>query len=172
MASGRSDLPGWVWDHETAGGGMMMYNGIHSLDRLAWLAGSPIARVSGAMGTFCYPVADEDSAVGTVTFRNGALGVVIQHKSDAPATLAGWQTTVYGTNGGIQLTSGSGLQSDLRQGAYHASRRRRTTASSAHSGSSPPPSARSATPCPRAKTACAPCWRSRRCTKRRAAARP
>ena len=109
MASGRSALPGWVWDHETAGGGMMMYNGIHSLDRLAWLAGSPIARVSGGMGTFCYPVADEDSAIATVTFRNGALGAVIQHKSDAPATLAAWQTTVYGTNGGIQLINGVGL---------------------------------------------------------------
>ena len=55
MASGRSDLPGWVWDHETAGGGMMMYNGIHSLDRLAWLAGSPIARVSGAHGHVLLP---------------------------------------------------------------------------------------------------------------------
>ena len=168
MASGRSDLPGWVWDHETAGGGMMMYNGIHSLDRLAWLAGSPIARVSGAMGTFCYPVADEDSASATVTFRNGALGVVVQHKSQAPATLAGWQTTVYGTDGGIQITSERGLQSDLGQGALSPCKRTRTTASSARSGNSPPPSARSATPSPRAKTACAPCWRSRRCTKRRA----
>jgi predicted dehydrogenase len=109
MASGRSDLPGWVWDHETAGGGMMMYNGIHSFDRLAWLAGSPIAHVSGVMGTFCYPVADEDSAVATVTFQNGALGVVTQHKSDAAATLAGWQTTVHGTSGGIRLVSESGL---------------------------------------------------------------
>ncbi|MGH2618154.1 MAG: Gfo/Idh/MocA family protein, partial [Thermomicrobiales bacterium] len=109
IASGRSDLPGWVWDHDTAGGGMMMYNGTHSLDRLAWLTGSPIATVSGAMGTFCYPVADEDSAIATVTFRNGTLGAVIEHKSDAPATLAGWQTTVYGTDGGIQITSGSGL---------------------------------------------------------------
>jgi predicted dehydrogenase len=110
MASGRSNLPGWVWDHETAGGGMMMYNGIHSLDRLAWLAGSPIARVSGAVGTFCYPVSDEDSAAATVSFRNGTLGAVIQHKSDAAATLSGWETTVHGTGGGIRLTSGSGLE--------------------------------------------------------------
>jgi predicted dehydrogenase len=109
MASGRSDLPGWVWDRKTAGGGMMMYNGIHSLDRLAWLAGSPIDHIAGALGTLCYPVADEDNAVGSVTFRNGTLGVVIQHKSDAPATLTGWQTTVYGTGGGLQITSGSGL---------------------------------------------------------------
>ena len=110
MVSGRSDLPGWVWNPETAGGGMMMYNGIHSLDRLAWLAGSPIALVSGAMGTFCYPVAAEDNAVATVTFRNGTLGAVIQHKSDAAATPAGWETTVHGTGGGIKLVSGSGLE--------------------------------------------------------------
>lgn len=110
MASGRSELPGWVWDHETAGGGMMMYNGVHSLDRLAWLAGSPIARVSGAMGTFCYPVADEDSAIAVVTFQNGALGAVVHHKSRASATLAGWETTVYGTDGGIRITSERGLE--------------------------------------------------------------
>jgi predicted dehydrogenase len=110
MASGRSDLPSWVWDHAMAGGGMMMYNGIHSLDRLAWLAGSPVASISGAMGTFCYPVAAEDSAIAAITFGNGALGAVVQHKSAAEATLTGWQTTIYGTHGGIQLTSGSGLQ--------------------------------------------------------------
>lgn len=110
MASGCSDLPSWVWDHEMAGGGMMMYNGIHSLDRLAWLAGSPIARLSGAMGAFCYPVADEDCAIATVAFRNGALGAVIQHKSRAPATLAGWQTTLFGTDGGIRVTSERGLE--------------------------------------------------------------
>lgn len=109
MASGRSDLPGWVWDHETAGGGMMMYNGIHSLDRLAWLAGSPIARVSGTIGTFCYPAADEDTAVATVTFRNRALGVVIQHKSDAEAIPAAWETTIHGTRGRIEIASGRGL---------------------------------------------------------------
>lgn len=110
MASGRSDLPGWVWHHETAGGGMMMYNGIHSLDRLAWLAGSPIARVSAAIGTFCYPTADEDTAVATVTFRNGALGVVIQHKSDAAGIPAVWKTTIHGTRGRIEVVSERGLE--------------------------------------------------------------
>jgi predicted dehydrogenase len=110
MASGRSDLPGWVWDHETAGGGMMMYNGIHSLDRLAWLAGSPIARISGAMGTFCYPVAGEDSAIAAITFRNGTLGLVVQHKSDAPDIPSTWETTIHGTGGRINVVSERGLE--------------------------------------------------------------
>jgi predicted dehydrogenase len=110
MVSGHSPLPGWVWDRSIAGGGMMMYNGVHSIDRLAWLAGSPIARVTAAMGTLCYPVAVEDNLVGTVVFGDGSLGAVIQHKSDAAATLAGWQTTVHGTRGGLRVVSERGME--------------------------------------------------------------
>jgi predicted dehydrogenase len=110
MTSGSSCLPAWVWDPETAGGGMMMYNGVHSIDRLAWLASSPIAEVSAAIGTFSYPVDLEDNAVGTVRFHSGSLGAVIQHKSAARATPAEWRTMVYGTRGVLKVLSGSGLE--------------------------------------------------------------
>lgn len=110
MSSGWSELPPWVWDRQMAGGGMMMYNGVHSVDRLAWLAGSPIARVTGVMGTLSYPVDTEDNLVGAVVFRSGTLGAVIQHKSDARATLGGWDTMVWGTRGAIKVVSGSGLE--------------------------------------------------------------
>jgi predicted dehydrogenase len=106
MTSGRSTMPAWVWDRAIAGGGMMMYNGVHSVDRLAWLAGSPIARVGGAAGTFSYPVEVEDTLVGVVVFRDGALGAVIQHKSDASVTLGGWDTAVWGTRGAIRVSGG------------------------------------------------------------------
>ncbi len=106
MTSGRSTMPGWVWDRSMSGGGMMMYNGVHSVDRLAWLAGSPIARVSAVAGTFCYPVEVEDTLVGAVVFASGALGAVIQQKSDAAATLAGWDTMVWGTRGAIKVSGG------------------------------------------------------------------
>ncbi|MGQ0571768.1 MAG: Gfo/Idh/MocA family protein [Armatimonadota bacterium] len=107
MSSGRSAMPGWVWDRAIAGGGMMMYNGVHSVDRLAWLAGSPIARVCGAAGTFCYPVEVEDTLVGAVVFTSGSLGAVIQHKSDAAVTLGGWDTMVWGTHGAIRVSGGA-----------------------------------------------------------------
>jgi predicted dehydrogenase len=106
MTSGRSTMPAWVWDRAVSGGGMMMYNGVHSIDRLAWLAGGPIARVTAAAGTFCYPVEVEDTLVGTVVFSSGALGAVIQQKSDAAATLAGWDTMVWGTRGAIKVSGG------------------------------------------------------------------
>ncbi len=107
MSSGRSEMPGWVWNRSISGGGMMMYNGVHSMDRLAWLAGSPIARVTAAAGTFCYPVEVEDTLVGAVVFRDGALGAVIQQKSNAAVTLGGWETTVWGTHGAIRVAGGT-----------------------------------------------------------------
>jgi predicted dehydrogenase len=106
MTSGRSEMPAWVWDRVAAGGGMMMYNGVHSVDRLAWLAGGPIARVCGAAGTFCYPVEVEDTLIGVVVFHGGALGAVIQHKSNAAVTLGGWDTAVWGTRGAIKVAGG------------------------------------------------------------------
>ena len=110
MASGRGDMPPWVWRREAAGGGMLMYNGIHSVDRLAWLAGAPITQVSAALGTFSFPVELEDSAVATLTFANGCLGALVQHKSDAAVTLGTWQTMVYGTRGAMQIVTGSHLE--------------------------------------------------------------
>ena len=106
MTSGRSTMPGRLWDRAASGGGMMMYNGVHSIDRLAWLAGSPIARATATAGTFCYPVEVEDTLVGAVVFASGALGAVIQQKSDAAATLAGWDTMVWGTRGAIKVSGG------------------------------------------------------------------
>jgi predicted dehydrogenase len=106
MTSGRSTMPAWVWDRHVSGGGMMMYNGVHSVDRLAWLAGSPIARASAAAGTFSYPVEVEDTLAGVAVFETGGLGVVVQHKSDAPTTLAGWETAVWGTRGAIRIAGG------------------------------------------------------------------
>jgi predicted dehydrogenase len=110
MTSGASVLPPWVWEPRLSGGGMMMYNGVHSIDRLAWLAGSPIARATGLSATASYPVDLEDNLVGCVAFQSGALGCVIQHKSTATQTLGGWQTMIWGTRGAIKVLTGGGLE--------------------------------------------------------------
>lgn len=110
MASGSSDLPNWVWNPDSAGGGMMMYNGIHSVDRLVWLMGSPVASVSAVSGTFSYDSELEDNLVGALTFSNGTIGAVLQHKSRASSTQRGWRTLIYGTRGSLELTGESGLE--------------------------------------------------------------
>jgi predicted dehydrogenase len=109
MASGASDVPDWVWRRESSGGGMMMYNGIHGIDRVAWFVESPIVEVSAAAGTFSYPVDVEDTLVATLRFANGCLGSIVQHKA-ATATLKDWHTTVYGTRGALRVTNERGLE--------------------------------------------------------------
>ncbi len=110
MTSGYSGMPPWVWDKEKSGGGIMMYNGVHSIDRMIWLAGAPVTQVTAATGTLAYPVDTEDTLVGTMQFENGVLGSIVQHKSQAQVTLSGWHTTVYGTNGALQFTSGENFE--------------------------------------------------------------
>ena len=110
MTSGYSAMPPWVWQKERSGGGIMMYNGVHSIDRLIWLAGAPVTHVTAAMSTLAHPVETEDTLVGTLQFENGVLGSIVQHKSQAKVTLGGWQTTVYGTNGALKFTSGEDFE--------------------------------------------------------------
>ena len=110
MTSGYSAMPSWVWQKERSGGGIMMYNGVLSIDRLIWLAGAPVTGVTAAMSTLAHPVETEDTLVGTLQFENGVLGSIVQHKSQAQVTLGGWQTTVYGTNGALRFLSGEGFE--------------------------------------------------------------
>lgn len=109
MSTGLREMPKWVWDEQISGGGMMMYGGVHSVDRLAWLMGSPVTDVGAEMGTFSYPVEVEDNLAGTLSFKNGSIGVVIHHRSTAKRTLGGWHTLVYGTRGAMKLVSGKEL---------------------------------------------------------------
>lgn len=110
MTSGYSTVPSWIWQKERSGGGIMMYNGVHSIDRLIWLAGAPVTHVTAAMGTLAHPVETEDTLVGTLQFENGVLGSIVQHKSQAQVMLGGWQTTVYGTNGALRFVTGEGYE--------------------------------------------------------------
>lgn len=110
MTSGYSPVPPWIWQKEKSGGGIMLYNGVHSVDRMIWLAGAPVAQVTGAVATLSHPIAVEDNLVGTFQFANGALGAIVQHKSQAKVILGGWHTTVYGSTGSLRFTSGEGIQ--------------------------------------------------------------
>ncbi len=110
MASGQGPVPPWIWQRERSGGGIMMYNGVHSADRLIWLAGARPVEVTAAMDTLTYPVEVEDNLVGTIRFSNGALAAIVQHKSQAATTLGNWETTIYGTAGALKVVTGSSIQ--------------------------------------------------------------
>lgn len=105
MSSGDGALPKWVWRPEIAGGGMMTYNGIHTLDHLIWLAGSRPAHVTAVTANQHFKEPLEDTLAGTIKFRNGAVAVVSQVKTKAKKTISVWETTVIGQTGTLRVGS-------------------------------------------------------------------
>lgn len=70
------DSGAWRGTWELDGGGALMNQAIHSVDLLGWLMG-PVRRISAHAGTLAHQrIAVEDTAVATLEFENGALGIV------------------------------------------------------------------------------------------------
>jgi predicted dehydrogenase len=63
-----------TWEQEC--GGVTMGHGIHSIDMLAWLFGEPESVIADA-ATVKLDIAVEDTALGSVRFRSGAIGQII-----------------------------------------------------------------------------------------------
>ena len=70
------DSGAWRGTWELDGGGALMNQAIHSVDLLTWLMG-PVAEVQAQTATLAHQrIAVEDTAVATLRFANGALGVI------------------------------------------------------------------------------------------------
>jgi predicted dehydrogenase len=61
----------WALD----GGGALMNQGIHTVDVMQWLMG-PVARLSARTATLLHKIEVEDTAVATLEFTTGALGIL------------------------------------------------------------------------------------------------
>lgn len=65
----------WKGTKKFDGGGALMNQGIHGIDLLQYLGGA-VRSVQGRIGTLCHDIEVEDTAVATLEFENGALGVI------------------------------------------------------------------------------------------------
>jgi predicted dehydrogenase len=108
MVSGASEMPPWVWDRARAGGGMMLYSGIHQVDRARFLLGEEVETVRAEVRTLAHDVDTEDTVAALLGFRSRAVGVVTQHKAPADA-LPAWETQVFGTKGSLRIRTGQEL---------------------------------------------------------------
>lgn len=61
----------WALD----GGGALMNQGIHTVDVMQWLMG-PVVRLSARTATRLHRIEVEDTAVATIEFASGALGIL------------------------------------------------------------------------------------------------
>ena len=62
----------WALD----GGGALMNQGVHTIDLLVWLLGDPVEVYAHAARLAHERIEVEDTAVATITFAGGALGIV------------------------------------------------------------------------------------------------
>ena len=85
-----------TWANE--GGGVLMNQAIHAVDQFQWFMG-PAVEVSGRYATLRHAdyIDVEDTAVATVTFANGALGVIQAASTFTPDL--GFRVAVNGTTG-------------------------------------------------------------------------
>jgi len=102
LISGGGPTPGWIWQRSLAGGGVLLYNGVHGLDRLRWLLGSEATEVYARTRTAVHEADVEDIVVATLTYASGASASFVQHI--APYSLPpGWRSEVYGTRGALLI---------------------------------------------------------------------
>jgi UDP-N-acetyl-2-amino-2-deoxyglucuronate dehydrogenase len=70
------DSAGWRGTWALDGGGALMNQGIHTIDLLVWFLGEPV-EVFAWTGLLAHErIEVEDTAVATIRFANGALGVI------------------------------------------------------------------------------------------------
>jgi UDP-N-acetyl-2-amino-2-deoxyglucuronate dehydrogenase len=107
------DSGGWRGTWDLDGGGSLMNQSIHTLDLLVWMLGRPV-EVTGCTARLAHTdIEVEDTAVATVRFDSGALGVVHATTAAYPGLTARLQ---------IHGSQGSAVIDDDRLTYFHAQR--------------------------------------------------
>jgi len=92
----------WRQSKEKSGGGVLIMNLIHDLDRIHNMIGLEPVRVYAESDTHCTPVEVEDNISVTIRYNNGAIGSI-----DAMSCARGRESfgnRLYGTEGQIELS--------------------------------------------------------------------
>ena len=95
------DSGAWRGTWELDGGGALMNQAIHSVDLLAWLMG-PVAEVRAQTALLAHQrIAVEDTAVATLRFESGALGVIEASTAIYPGYLK--RIEIHGSTGSAMM---------------------------------------------------------------------
>ncbi len=114
---GDERAPAWIWDRQQSGGGVLMYNGVHSIDRLLWLLDRPVERVRATARTLTHEPSVEDALIATMEFSGGALANLVA--AFPPYSHGGhWNTEIYGARGVLSIATGERLEVHTREGRH------------------------------------------------------
>jgi len=91
----------WRGSWSLDGGGALMNQGIHTLDLLIWLLGEPV-EVFGWTDRLAHErIEVEDTAVGTIRFASGALGVLLATTAAYPGVTT--RLAIHGDRGSAMI---------------------------------------------------------------------
>ncbi len=77
--------PDWYYDRALSGGGELMHDGVHMVDRLAWIMGSRIVEVFGRTTSYARGIDGvEDGGVAILGFENGAIASLFVNQARYP----------------------------------------------------------------------------------------
>ncbi|CAM3722602.1 Gfo/Idh/MocA family protein [Marinicrinis lubricantis] len=94
------DSAGWRGTWKMDGGGVMMNQGIHTVDLLQWLVG-PVVSLSGKAKTVLRSIEVEDTAAAILQFENGAMGVLEMTTTAHPSK--GQRLEIHGNKGTLVI---------------------------------------------------------------------
>lgn len=93
------DIPGaWRQSLKTGGGGALMDMGVHVIDLIAFITGSPIRQVAAMQDTQTFAYQVEDASSLLMRLENGAL-CTLQSHFNIPDDAADWRLDLFGTRG-------------------------------------------------------------------------
>lgn len=101
--------PAWVWSKAHAGGGVLMYGGIHAVDRLLWLLESRVVSVYARQHNYTGWGDVEDGLGAVLEFESGATAVLFEN-SPPYGRPGGWSTELFGDAGAIRIQTGEWVE--------------------------------------------------------------
>lgn len=96
------DSGAWRGTWKLDGGGVLMNQGIHTIDLLQWLMG-PVKSIYAYTDTLIHRMETEDAAVAVLRFANGALGTIVATTDAYPGM--GTRVEIFGDKGSTVIES-------------------------------------------------------------------
>lgn len=126
------DSGAWRGTWALDGGGALMNQAIHTIDLLAWLMG-PVAEITAQTALLGHErIEVEDTAVATIRFANGALGIIEGTTAAFPGYLK--KIEIHGTKGSVVLEEEDLIKWDFEKSAPEDAEIREAMTSKASGG--------------------------------------
>lgn len=111
------DMPGnWRQSKARGGGGAMMDMGVHCIDLMQYITGSPVRTVAAFNDTLTFSYEVEDSSMVMLRLANGAQ-CVVQSNFNIPDDAAKWRLEFFGDQGRL---AGEGVIGQVDGGSLDA----------------------------------------------------